>query len=180
MTDNGLSGGEDDTHGEVLDLMLEVSDEAAEPINPTVTVNDPLRGTAQWADGIASATPKGNSTFLYWTENRRIVSVDAAYEAAASKRPRELTAFFAPNTQEIDGIDPVILGSTDSEAQILFNGSEITVRSAAGVKAIVVYSTAGAKVAGTCADSLTLGAPAGIYIVKAITANGVASAKIKI
>lgn len=181
LTDNGLTGADDDTHGEVLDLMLNVINESADLIEPTVKVNDAARGTAAWANGTASATAAGNSTFLYWAEGHRILSVDADYAVEASPRQRVLTAFFTPNTQEMDGIDEITLSKTDSAAKILFDGTEITVESAADVKAIVVFAVNGAKVAGTVADTLSVsGIAQGVYIVKAITANGVASAKIKI
>ncbi len=181
VTDNGMAGPDDETHGEVLDLMLNVAAEAAEAVAPAVKVNDPNRGSATWADGKASATAKGNATFLYWSEGYRIVSVSAETDAPASARPRTLTAFFAPNTQEMDGIDELILSTADQKAEIRYDGVEISVVASSDVQAIVVFATNGSKVAGTKGSTLSTAAIApGIYIVKAITANGVASAKLKI
>lgn len=181
VTDNGLSGADDDTHGEVLDLLLNVTDESATLIAPVVKVNDSDRGEASWAEGIASATAKGNSMFLYWSEGYRIIAVTNEFEAEASAFPRTLTAFFSPKTSETTGIDDALLSTTDNEAQIICNGSEITVHAASAVKAILVFAPSGAKVAGTVNDKLSVsGIAPGMYIVKAVTANGVASAKIKL
>lgn len=181
VTDNGLAGADDDTHGEVLDLLLNVVKESAELIDPVVKVNDPDRGNAVWQCGVATATAKGNSMFLYWGEKHRIVAVDKDYEVAASALPRTLTAFFSPKTSEADGIDDVLLSTTDSEAQIICDGTNITVRSASAVKAIIVFAASGAKVAGTVKDTLPVaGIAPGVYVVKAVTANGVASAKVKL
>ena len=181
VTDNGLAGADDDTHGEVLDLLLKVVEEGAELVNPIVKVNDPKRGEADWANGIAYANAKGNSMFLYWSENYRIVSIESNYEVTASALPRTLTAFFSPETSELTGIDKSILSTDDSDARIIYDNSEITVCSATPVKAILVFATNGAKVAGTTSDVLSLASlDDGVYIVKAITANGVASAKIKL
>ena len=181
VTDNGLSGADDDTHGEVLDLLLNVTDESATLIAPVVKVNDSDRGEASWAEGIASATAKGNSMFLYWSEGYRIIAVTNEFEAEASAFPRTLTAFFSPKTSETTGIDDALLSTTDNEAQIICNGSEITVHAASAVKAILVFAPSGAKVAGTVNDRLSVsGVAPGMYIVKAVTANGVASAKIKL
>lgn len=181
VTDNGLAGCDDDTHGEVLDLMLNVINEGADLIDPVVKVNDANRGTATWAEGTASATPKGNSTFLYWTEGYRMLSLDSDFAASAATYPRTLTAFFAPNTQEMDGIDEITLSSVDKSAEIVYDGSVISVKTSAEVKAIVVYAINGAKAAGTTASSLSVSnLVPGVYIVKAVTTNGVASLKIKI
>lgn len=179
VTDNGLAGADDDTHGEVLDLLLNVVRDGGELIEPVIMVNDHKRGEATWADGIALATAKNQAMFLYWSENYRVVSVENTYEIAASTLPRTLMAYFTPESDEITGIDDEILASVDNDAQIIFDRSKITVRSVAQVKAIVVFATDGAKVAGTNSDMLLLnGVSNGVYIVKAITANGMASAKI--
>lgn len=181
ITDNGLAGADDDTHGEVLDLMLNIVNESAELIAPTVKVNDPIRGDAIWADGTAKATTKGNSLFLYWSEKHRIVSVDHTYEVAASALPRTLTAFFSPRTEFTDGIDNAVLSKTDATAQILCNGKEISVQTASAVKSILLFAPNGAQVTGTRNATLSVaGMAPGLYIVKAITANGVASAKINL
>lgn len=180
ITDNGLAGADDAVNGEVLDLMLNVVN-PSEAIAPEVTVNAPDRGSAEWADGIAKAVAKGNASFICWKEGYRIVSLDAEYAVAASGVKRTLTAFFSPKTKDLDGIDEVILNAKDSNAKIIYNAGTITIESQAKVLAIVVYSTDGARMAGTNRTSLsTSSLPGGVYIVKAVTSNGITSSKIKI
>lgn len=181
VTDNGLSEADDDTHGQVLDLLLYVADMSEEPIAPIVKVNAVDRGTAVWENNTAVATPKGNATFLYWAENHRIVSVDAAFAVEAGAKQRILTAFFTPKTEEMDGIDDIILSETDSKANIICQDCIISVNTDADVLAIVVFATNGTKIAGTTENKLSVsGVVPGVYIVKAVTSNGVASAKFKL
>lgn len=181
LTENGLTGPDDDVVGEVLDIMLDVTDPLDEAIDPVVKVNDPLRGTAEWADGIASARPLGNALHLYWLDGARLASVEAEYAVASSPNPRTLTAVFSANTNPLSGIDSATLAKTDSDARIVFDGKTVSVENAAEVKGIMLFTVSAARAAATAGNNLATDALAeGIYIVKAITDKGVASAKIRI
>lgn len=181
LTENGLTGPDDEVVGEVLDIMLNVTDPLDDAIAPVVKVNDPARGTAAWADGIASARPLGNALHLYWLDGARIVSVDTDYAVDAAPNPRTLTAVFSANTNPLSGIDSASLSKTDSNARIVFDGKTVSVENAADVKGIILFTVGAARAAATTGNNLATEALAeGIYIVKAITDKGVASAKIKI
>lgn len=181
VTDNGLEGPDDDIHGEVLDLLLNVSENSADNVAPIVKVNAEDRGTAVWENGNAIASAKGNATFLYWSENHRIISVDATFAVAESPKQRILTAYFTPKTEELDGIEDIILSQVDSAAKIMCNNGVISVEADSEVLAIVVFATNGSKIAGTNGNVLSVtDVYPGVYIVKAVTANGVASAKFKL
>ena len=181
VTDNGLPGADDDTHGEVLDLLLKIDEKGSQLIDPEVKVNDPRRGTAVWENGVATAKAKGKSLFLYWGENLRVISVDEKYEIAASEEPRTLTAYFSPIIEEISGIDETLLQERDEDSRIVATGSEIKVMSSSPVKLLMLFSSNGMKIASIASDSLSLQElPHGVYIAKAITENGTVSAKIKI
>ncbi len=197
LNDNGRNGAEDEVHGEVLDLRLQMVSPTQELIDPTVSVNDPNRGEAAWADGVATATPKGNALFLYWKEGKRVASVSANYEVAASTSPRELTAVFSVNTEpdEVEdpnkpgddtGNDDPNKGDEDALAQIeLATGSisvaghTLSVDSEFDVIRILVFSLDGKLAASASAStSVTLNLPTGLYIAKAITAGGTITEKI--
>lgn len=181
VTDNGLMGADDDTHGEVLDLLLSIREKSSHLIEPEVRVNNPNRGSASWENGIASAKAKGPSLFLYWGENRRVLSIDEEYEISESEEPRTITAYFSPIVEEITGVEEVLLYEHDKDSRIVSNGLEIKVLSTSHVKLLMLFATNGMKIASIGADSLSLqNLPQGVYIAKAITDNGVVSAKIKI
>mgnify|MGYP002746932903 CR=1 FL=1 len=179
LTSNGQLDPDADVNGQILDLLLNVSQPSATPLDPVVRTNDATRGTAEWTNGIAKATSLGNALFLYWQEGLRIVGVDASLEVAPSANPRVLTAVFTANTSPFVGIDNVLLNTVDTDATIVFADGKITVAGADSI-AIVLYSTGGSAVA-SAATSLNVAAVTpGIYIVKAITSTGVVSAKLKI
>lgn len=179
INNNGLNGADDEINGQVFDFLLNVVNTNEETFEPIVKSNAENRGEAIWEDGIAKATAKGNSTFLYWSEGHRILSVNPDFEIAASNLRRILTAHFTPNTEEFNGIDDIILSNVDTNSKVLFDGSTITVETNSNVKAIVLFAINGQKVAGTLDNHLnTLGICKGVYIVKAITENGLVSAKI--
>lgn len=182
LTDNGLTDADADVRGEVLDLLFLVTRSAEELVEPVVKVNDPARGTAVWADGVATATPSGNALLLYWLDGVRIVSLDAAYEVAASSEERVLTAVFSANTKKVaEGIDPDLLAKVDGKGSISYDGAFISVTSPAEAKAILLFGTDGRHIVTAAGGRLaTKGVVPGVYIVKAVTAAGVVSAKVKI
>lgn len=180
MTDNGLTGPEDEVHGEVLDLRLNVTHSQTELFDPVVTVNDPTRGEAVWADNVATATTKGNALFLYWKDGVRVASTETAYEAKPTPVTRHLTAMFSPNTK-LDGEESALAAIELKTGEILVNGSTVSVATDFDVKRILVFALNGNLVASNAgSDSLTLTLPSGIYIAKAITAGGTITSKIKL
>lgn len=182
ISNNGSQGADDDVHGQILDLQLRiVSSNNSTPLTPIVKSNDPKRGSASWLNGIASATPSGNSLFLYWAEQARILSVDPTIDLPAAPQQREVTAFFTPNTQETTAIAPEIISHTDSSSHIICHDGIITVSSPTQVLAIILFAPNGARIAGTNSPSLAIKhLHHGTYICKAITANGSLSAKINL
>lgn len=180
MTDNGLTGPEDEVHGEVLDLRLNVTDFHSELGFPVVTVNDPTRGEALWADNVATATPKGNALFLYWKDGVRVASTSAEYEVMPSPVDRYLMAMFSPNTK-LDDNESALAAIELKSGEILVNGSTVTVATDFEVKRILVFALNGNLVASNAgSDSMTVDLPSGIYIAKAITAGGTITSKIKL
>lgn len=180
MTDNGLTGPEDEVHGEVLDLRLNVIPMHSELGIPVVTVNDPTRGEAAWADNVATATPKGNALFLYWKDGVRVASTSAEYEVMPSPVDRYLMAMFSPNTK-LDDNESALAAIELKSGEILVNGSTVSVATDFEVKRILVFALNGNLVASNAgSDSLTVALPTGIYIAKAITAGGTITSKIKL
>lgn len=177
LNSNGLTGADDDVNGEVLDLLLNVSNNMATPVAPVVDVNDPLRGFAEWSNGYATATVKGNALFLYWAEGHRITSVDSRYEIAASTTPRVITAYFTANTDKLDGINSTRLNSVDSTSKIVVNDGIMTV-AGADAEAIIIFNLSGHEVASSVKSVDVNGLSSGIHIAKAVTAAGIVSAKI--
>lgn len=176
LNTNGLNGADDDVAGQIVDLMLNVVDGYDAIIEPTVTVNDPARGTATWADGVATATPKGNALFLCWLEGYKVVSIDQNYACSTSALPRVLTAVFSANTEPESGIGNL---TADTQSAISFDGRTISVKGSRA-KSILLFGIDG-TVAARGGSQLAVGGIApGIYIVKAATERGTVSAKIKL
>lgn len=178
LTNNGLTGADDDISGQVLDLMLNVAEASESIIDPIVKTNDSTRGTALWSNGVAEATANGNALFLYWIEGHRIVGVDSRLDAPAANMPRTLTAVFSANTA-MSGVDLTTINTVNTKAHIALTDGCLTVVGDEAT-AIILFATNGRTMAsGT--NSLNVGNVApGIYIAKAITANGVVSAKLKL
>lgn len=179
INDNGMEGPEDDVHGEVLDLRLQIA-APGELTEPTVSVNAKDRGTAAWADGIATAEPKGNALFLYWMDGKRVASTDKSYAVAPASHERHLVAYFSPNT-DLSDIEVALTEIDLKSGKIIINGSTLSVCSDYEVKRILVFALNGNLVSSAAATSeLTLSLPAGIYIAKAITAGGTITSKIQL
>lgn len=179
LTDNGKSGAEDEVHGEVLDLRLQIAD-PENLIDPTVSVNAENRGTATYADGVAYAQPKGNALFLYWNDNKRVASTDASFAIAPAPKARNLMAVFSPNTQ-IDDQEVALANISLNSGKIAVKGSTLSVASDYEVERILVFALNGNLVASAAQTSeMTLNLPAGVYIAKAITAAGTITAKIQL
>ena len=173
LTDNGLTDPEDDVHGQVIDLFVNLIDKSTDTVTPTVKVNAAERGTAVYENGTAKATTKGNSLFVCWKENKRVTSLDNEWTTAPTSTPRVLTAVLSANTEDDKTLDLEVLQRVDSEAVISARGNVITVKAAAGVDHIYVFTTNGQTAAAAHgADSLTVNAPAGVYIVRIQTVKG--------
>lgn len=181
LTDNGIVEPDGDVSGEIFDFLFDVAETSDDVVAPVVKVNDPARGTASWSDGVATATCLGNASFLYWQEKMHIIDVNATYEIAASTTPREITAVFSVNTEDLDDIETSILSTVDHSASIVFDGATISVENASEVKAILLFTVGGVQAAFKQGNNLSVaGMTSGMYIVKAITNIGVVSSKINL
>lgn len=174
LTSNGLTGADDETAGQVLDLIVNVTTNTPEA-TLTVKSSDTSRGTATASNGHAIAHAIGTAAFISWMEGRNVVSTEADY-APSLTRPMTLVAHFTPNLNDaFGGIDTAGV-DIDTATEITVEGHTIV---APGARAIAVFTPTGALAARASAERLNASALApGIYIVKAITATGIASAKI--
>lgn len=180
LTSNGITDPDGEVNGQILDLLLNVALPSTDEVAPDVKPNDPARGMAEWDNGIATATAKGNSLFLFWSEGHRIIGVENTLDAPALPMPRTLVATFSANTSELSGIDERLLNTPDSNATINFSDGIITVEGACA-RTIILFSTDGRVVCSSSTSSLkTSNVCSGLYIAKAITDNGVVSAKLLI
>lgn len=178
LTANGLKGADDDVLGEILDLKLNIIEPGTALLNPIVKPNDASRGTAEWANNIAMARSKGNALFLYWSEGMRVVGATNRLEVEPANNQRTLIAVFSANTDDLDGIDPVLLNTANTNAEITYNGSEIAVKGAEAIS-LLLFNLNGQVVAATESSVLSAaGLASGVYIAKAITSEGVVSSKI--
>lgn len=184
LTDNGLTEAEDEVHGQVIDFKVKNLGPAVDTrYNPTLGVNDSHRGSAMYDENTkaAIATPRGTAAFLLWKEDMRILSTDATFEVEPMAVKRHLTAVFSPNLDPKTGISQEILATeAQGVAVTLTEDKTVNVITDTRVHHIFVFNTKGdiaAHVAGSsslCISSIQ----SGIYIVKAITANGTATSKI--
>lgn len=187
LTDNGLTGADEEVTGQIFDCLLQVVKEA--PAEPTLTVmsNSDERGSVspESDKGLnkeceVKATPKGNAIFVCWREGKNVVSLDATYQFTLNHET-QLTAYFSPNTDEsISGIDHQ-LSENNQIIKISAQHKQIKVMTDAKVKKVLVFSTNGALVAQSDAATVNLsGAAAGSYIVKVYTDTADNTAKILI
>ncbi|MCM1348470.1 MAG: T9SS type A sorting domain-containing protein [Firmicutes bacterium] len=181
VTSNGLVEADDDVAGQVLDLFLNYVPAGGKKLDPIVRVNSRERGSAYYNTNshYAVANKYGTAAFLFWRENNRVYSVEPSCEVAPSEVQRVLTAVFSPNL-DLSGIDTTKLGLTDGDASINVHGHVISVLSSTAVSDIMVFGIDGSLLLHTCgaseADASHLAS--GVYVVKALTANGSATAKI--
>lgn len=138
LTDNGMTGAEDDVNGFFYDIPLTVA-AASDLQSRTVSVQscDSTRGTAALAplsdgaaDGSATslvcqygqqlraiASAKGNAVFKGWQIGSQIVSTSATYDFSATQNAT-LTALFSPNTvtTAIDALPSAKAKASDDRA----------------------------------------------------------------
>lgn len=181
ISDNGLKDADDEIAGQAIDFMVQFSREASANVDPDVKVNDPVRGTASYdkATSTANAVAKGTSLFIAWNEGHRVIGTESTVNIAPSPFKRVLTAIFSPNL-DLSGIETTITNSADGSVTITNHDKTVNVASDSDILHILAFDTTGALAARSAqSDTLWLGdLPAGIYIIKVITAKGVAAKKI--
>lgn len=177
ITSNGLTDPEDDVTGQILEFVVNLSDEEV-PATPviTVSVNDTARGTAavvaENGEATVTATPSGNATFVSWCEGNNILSADATYSFSYT-RSMNLTAYFSPKTSdEVDGIDTATLTEESAIVNVSGDRHTITIETDRDVRLVQVFSSHGALLASSA--SKVVSSPAlqpGTYVVKVYTAD---------
>lgn len=184
LTENGMSGADDEVLGQTVDFTLEVASGMPSDIRVTVRPNDSRRGTAELrgADGdavrTAVATALGNAAFVCWREGNRVVALTSQYEVECN-RSMDLTAVFSPNTHSETGIAGT--PTTASTVEISGRGRRITVKAPTAVREIFVFAADGHLVARAAGNEVNVGAvPCGTYIVRAVTADAGAAVKVSV
>lgn len=176
LTTSGLGGAEDDVVGQTIDFILVLTDDHS-AFRATARPNDPARGTATIDGTTATAVTKGNSTFVCWKEQNKVVSTDAAY-AFTLDHDVDLIAVFSPDPDATTSIGRVTTKGTAADITISVNGNNLTATSTTAVTALHVFTPDGALVATARSGQVSLaGLPGGIYIAKARTADGEAAVK---
>jgi len=181
LTNNGLSGADDETVGQVLDCIV-IVEAAADEFTVSLSVNDETRGTAELsseAENTAVATPLGTAEFICWKEGKNVVSAEAEY-AFTLDHNVSLTAYFSPNTEDEEetGIHEPVYGQNQL-VSITAANKIISVESNANVKEIRVYSPNAQLVAKGKGSSLAVPQLSdGVYIVRVLTDSKNASAKL--
>ncbi len=187
LTDNGLTGAEDDVNGQTWDLVISTVD-AVDGYTVSVSTSSEERGSVaispaadtyeSGASVTATATAKGNSEFVCWREGNDVVSLDAEYPFTVT-HSTQLTAYFTPKTSDV----PIGIDDATSESKALVtidqDNNVINIVTDAVVKAVNIYSTDGALIAKTTAKRIALDQyPLGTYIVKVITDGAETQAKV--
>jgi hypothetical protein len=114
-------------------------------------------------------------------EGSRLLSVDQTLSVEPLTVARTITAVFSPNIDDIEQSDiRNVLQNADNTVSIICDGRTLSVKSSSAVHGIYVFALNGAIAAHNVkSTSLSLqNLATGVYVVKAITANGVASSKI--
>ncbi len=170
LTSNGLTGADDETAGQTLDLVVNVID-----TTPAATLrvksSDPSRGTATTDGTTATATALGTARFISWMEGNSPVSLDASFTPGLT-RPMVLTAHFTPNLNDVfggisapDAADPTLTIAVEERTII-----------APGARAIALFTATGALAARASGSTLDASALApGIYIAVAASSSGLSS-----
>ena len=187
LTDNGMTGADEEVTGQIFDCLLQVVSEA--PAEPTLTAvsSSEERGTVspESDKGLnkeceVKATPKGNAIFVCWREGNNVVSLKSTYTFTLDHETH-LTAFFSPNTDEtISGIGSQF-AENNQLVKICAQNKQIKVITDANVKRVLVFTPNGALVAQSKSSLVQLnGTAAGSYIVKVYTDRADKTAKILI
>lgn len=170
LTSNGLTGADDETAGQTLDLIVNVVPSAPAP-SLRVISSDPSRGRATTDGTTATATPIGTSRFISWMEGNSPVSLDAVYTPTLD-HPMVLAARFTPNLNDIFG---GITSPAVTDPALTVTVEERTIL-APGARAIALFTTGGALAARSAGNTLDASALApGIYIAVAASDNSLSS-----
>lgn len=182
LTNNALYAADDEATGQVLDFVVNVTNERPEVYTVTACSNDTLRGTAAiTSDGesevTVTATPRGNATFAYWKEGNRIVSAKATYTFTRDHNA-VLTAYFTPNT-DVTGIATVTAdeqSKLDVSVTVADSRTRLDVSANSPVRCFQLYTLDGRLLAQSATASLACPALSqGCYLVRVKAAAGEAS-----
>lgn len=192
LTQNGLSGAEDDVWGSTYDFILNVTE--PEPDRQVkVSCNASERGTAGIHDVekdtdhltapygtsvTVEATPLGNAKFVCWRQGRTVVSTQSVYTFTLTEN-KELQACFSPNTLQ----GTVAVGSVRKPSETDFTytveANRLTVSSSSAIRSVTLYTPNGATVRRSRHKQLSVGSlPQGTYILTVQTAEGESGKKI--
>lgn len=190
ITTNSLSDAEADVAGQTVDYIINV-DEAQEGKTVTVSANSDYRGVASLsslADSYsygtqltATASPLGGSSFISWTEGKKVVSTEAEYSFIVDHNVN-LVANFTPN---VEGGDLLSIDSSVKSENFIYELSKkdgsITVKTDLKVTKISLYTPDGRLVKESNGNVLKYsGLQEGTYIVKVFTLKASGSDKIYI
>lgn len=178
ITENGLAGAEDDVIGQTLDFVANVSEGPTENYPLSITSCDELRGTVAWtsneqqpAEITATATPAGDSDFLYWRDGNRIVSTENPY-VFRHDHAVQLVAYFTPNTTVPVGIEEVSDATGKGDLSITAKSGYLYVDTNERLQNVTVYQSNGKAVLQSTAKRVsTASLQPGTYIVRALTVS---------
>ena len=187
LTDNGMTGADNEVSGQIFDWMLNLTTAAPESFQLQVKANDDHRGevsattTAGWnIPCTVKATPKGNATFICWREGLQILSLDAEY-AFTLNHETQLVAYFSPKTNDIPTGIEANLAEKHQVIKITAEDQVIRVQSSAKIKKVLVFHPNGQLVAQSNDAIVHLhGMAAGTYIIKVYSETSDETAKILI
>lgn len=184
LTDNGLTGADDEVTGQVVDFVVSVA--APEDETVSVTSSDTLRGTVailSLTDEAVSvtATPRGNAVFVCWKDGRRVVSTKASYTQKRTGRT-VLVAYFTPNTDEAStAIDRLAApsGGINLKVSLSDDRSHLSVAANCAISRVTLLRADGKRLATAKGAALACGRlAAGTYLVHVTTACGEAAIKL--
>ena len=190
LTDNGLTGAEDDTHGQVQDFVV-YTVEVPEAYTVTAKTSSEFRGTVSispesetYEPGTSvtvTATPIATmNRFVCWRDGNNVVSTDDEYTFTVEHNV-DLTAYFRPSSRVV----PLGIGEATQndgiDIQVSYDNREIEVTANAPIKSVKVFDAKGALVAQTTGSHVSLkSAATGTYLVNVTTDSQSSTAKIQI
>lgn len=178
INSTGLNGSEDDVIGQSIDFIINLTADTS-AFKATAVANDSTRGFATINGHTATATPKDGCQFVCWKEQNKVVSTQATYPFTLDHDVK-LTAVFSADPDMLTGV-PTINGTAQNPINITLNGRTIKIDTDTEVKGVRVYNIHGQLVAKANGKLVSMHkCPSGVYIVKALTANGGTVAKLSI
>lgn len=178
LNSTGLNGAEDDVIGQSIDFIITLTADTT-AFTASAKANDPTRGTTTINGQTATATPYDGCQFVCWKEQNKVVSTEATYPFTLD-HDVALTAVFSADPDMLTAVNSTT-SKADRSATITLSGRTVHVMADTEVKGIRVYNVNGQLVAGSKGKPVSLhGCPSGVYIVKAVTANGGTVAKLSV